>query len=55
MTRAENKELIMFLDSIYSRINRAKSSIKDMNFGKALQVLSEPYPKLNIKIEDSNE
>ena len=52
MTREENKELQIFLNSIYSRINRAKNAIREMNFGRTEQILSEAYPKLNLKVTE---
>lgn len=51
MTQEEKNEVTQFLDCVSCRINEAKDHIKHHNYGLALEVLSEAYPLLKIKVD----
>ena len=52
MTRNEKREVMDYINGLYNRINSAKNCIRDLNFGKADLILSEPYPKLNLRVDE---
>ena len=52
MTKEEKKEVWDYINHLYNRINTAKNCIRDLNFGKADAILSEPYPRLNLKVTE---
>lgn len=51
MTQEEKNEVTQFLDCVFCRINEAKDHIRQHNYGLALEVLSEAYPQLTIKVD----
>ena len=52
MTREEKKHVMDHINMLNGRINRAKNAIRDMNFGRADVILSEPSPELKINIDE---
>lgn len=52
MTREEKRAVLDYINGLYNRINCAKNAIRDMNFGRADAILSEPFPKLNLRVDE---
>ena len=52
MTREEKKLVMDYINRLNNKIDMAKNCIRDLNFGRADAVLSEPIPKLNINIDE---
>ena len=52
MTREEKREVMDYINGLYNRIECAKSSIRDMNYGTAERILAKPYPKLEIYVDE---
>lgn len=52
MTREEKKEVMDYINGLFNRISNAKNCIRDLNFGRADAILSEPYPRLNLKVDE---
>ena len=52
MTTEEKREVMDYINGLYNRINAAKNCIRDLNIGRADAILSEPFPKLNLKVTE---
>lgn len=52
MTREEYNYVRSYVDGLFKMIQKAKNSMRDMNFGKAVDTLSEPYDRLKIRVTD---
>lgn len=48
MTEEEKKHITDCFTELQNRIIKAKNLIRDMNFGKADYILSQPFPKLKL-------
>lgn len=51
MTKQEKQKVREFFAVVSFRINRAKQAIRENNYGIALAVLEEAFPKLDL-VED---
>lgn len=54
MTQQEKQEIESFLKEVFHRINTAKDQIRQMNYGMALNTLSEAYPVLKIEVNEES-
>lgn len=49
MNNQERQQVRDFIASVSLRINKAKEAITEHNYGVALKILSEAFPKLDLK------
>ena len=52
MSREEVTYVKDYINRISQRINNAKNAIRDLNIGMADKILSEPFPKLELRQDD---